>query len=146
MDTQKHLQLLAYSFMTWLSFYLIGLPHYYQQWYFWAKIVVCVLVTLVYFPVTQYTLKTYWTDGNHLSNSCWLALYLTLPLFVYDYLLLAVYQGLGIGFVFPYWYLSFFYFSFWIQFPLVGWWMQRTNAQSEVAKVEEPNIEKAIAE
>ena len=57
-------------------------------------------------------------------------LYLTLPLFVYDYLLLAVYKGLGIGFVIPYWYLTFFYFSFWIQFPLVGWWIQRTKTQS----------------
>ncbi|MEO0489677.1 MAG: hypothetical protein AAFZ49_08980 [Cyanobacteria bacterium J06659_2] len=130
MDTKKHFQLLAYSFITWLSFYIIGLPNYYQQWYFWAKIMICVFVTLIYFPITQYTLKKYWTNGKHLVNSCWLALYLTLPLFVYDYLLLAVYKGLGIRFVIPYWYLTLFYFSFWIQFPLVGWWMQRTTTQS----------------
>ena len=130
MDTKKHFQLLAYSFITWLSFYIIGLPDYYQQWYFWAQITICVFVTLIYFPITRYTLEKYWTDGKHLVNSCWLALYLTLPLFVYDYLLLAVYKGLGIGFVIPYWYLTFFYFSFWIQFPLVGWWMQRTKTQS----------------
>ena len=130
MNTKKHFQLLAYSFITWLIFYIIGLPDYYQQWYFWAKIATCVFVTLIYFPVTQYTLNKYWTDDKHLVNSCWLALYLTLPLFVYDYLLLAVYKGLGIGFVIPYWYLTFFYFSFWIQFPFVGWWMQRTKTQS----------------
>ena len=127
MPLKKHFELLIYSFITWLSFYLIGLPEYYQQWYFWAKIVICVLVTLVYFPITQYTLKTYWADGKHFTNSCRLALYLTLPLFTYDYLLLAVYKGLGISFVIPYWYLTFFYFSFWIQFPLIGWWMQRTE-------------------
>ena len=49
---------------------------------------------------------------------------LTFPLFIYDYLLLEVYKGLGIEFVFPYWYLTFFYFSFWIQFPLVAKWLE----------------------
>lgn len=124
MDAKKHFQLLVYSFFTWLSFYLLGLPEYYQQWYFWAKVVILIAVTVMYFPVTVYTLRSYWNNGRHLVNSCWLALYLTLPLFIYDYLLLAIYKGLGIAFVFPYWYLSFFYVSFWIQFPLIGWWMQ----------------------
>ncbi|MEZ8081008.1 hypothetical protein [Enterovibrio norvegicus] len=46
-------------------------------------------------------------------------------LFIYDYLLLAVYKGLGIEFVIPYWYLTFFYFSFWVQFPYIGWRMEK---------------------
>lgn len=129
MAAKKHIQLLVYSFLTWLSFYLIGLPEYYQQWYFWAKVLIVILVTVLYVPVTRYTLKKYWNDGRHLVNSCWLALYLTLPLFVYDYLLLAVYKGLGIQFVIPYWYLTFFYFSFWIQFPYIGWQMQRKEGR-----------------
>lgn len=127
MNAKKHLQLLAYSFVTWLSFYVIGLPEYYQQWYFWAKVAILIVVTALYFPVTRYTLQKYWRDGRHFVNSCWLALYLTLPLFIYDYLLLAVYKELGIGFVVPYWYLTFFYFSFWIQFPLIGRSMERSE-------------------
>lgn len=122
---EKHLQLLGYSFLTWLSFYLIGLPEYYQQWPLWAKWSILVAVTLMYFPVTRFTLLRYWDDGKHLSNSCWLAFYLTLPLFAYDYVLLAIYKDLGIQFVFPYWYLSFFYFSFWLQFPYIGWKLER---------------------
>lgn len=125
MSAKKHVQLLIYSFITWLSFYLIGLPDYYQQWPFWLKVVIVPLVTLMYFPVTSYSLNRYWKDGRHLRNSLWLAFYLTVPLFVYDYLLLALGWGLGISFVYPFWYLSFFYVSFWIQFPLIGWWMQR---------------------
>ncbi len=128
MTVKKHFQLLVYSFVTWLTFYLIGLPEYYQQWYLWAKITIVVLVTILYFPITRYTLQVYWDDGRHLANSCWLALYLTLPLFVYDYFLLAIYKQLGIGFVVPYWYLTFFYFSFWIQFPWIGWQMQSESA------------------
>ena len=134
MTFKKHIQLFLYSFFTWFVFYLIGLPDYYQSWFLWAKVAICVLVTVAYFPATYYTLKSFWDDGKHLINSLWLALYLTLPLFIYDYLLLAVYKGLGIGFVFPYWYLSFFYFSFWVQFPLVGWWTKRQEKQ-ELEKI-----------
>lgn len=131
MTIKKHTQLLAYSFITWLSFYLLGLPEYYQQWYLWAKVAILLAVTALYFPVTRYTLKRYWHDGKHLANSCWLALYLTLPLFTYDYLLLAVYKDLGIRFVIPYWYLTFFYFSFWVQFPYIGWRMEREEQQGQ---------------
>jgi len=127
MTPQKHLQLVGYSFVTWLSFFLLGLPEYYQQWYLWAKVVILFLVTAMYVPITRYTLRKYWNNGRHLVNACWLALYLTLPLFIYDYLLLALYKGLGIGFVKPYWYLTFFYFSFWIQFPLIGWSMEKQD-------------------
>lgn len=129
MTLKKHIQLTLYSFFTWLTFYIIGLPDYYQSWPFWAKIVICVMVTVLYTPITNYTLRVFWGDNKHLKNSLWLAFYLTFPLFVYDYLLLGLYKGLGIAFVFPYWYLSFFYFSFWIQFPFSGWWLNRnTNA------------------
>jgi len=116
MTARKHLELLLYSFITWFAFYLLGLPDYYQSWYFELKVAICILVTIVYFPATYYTLNNYWSDGKHLGNSVWLALYLTLPLFIYDYLLLALYKGLGISFVIPYWYLTFFYFSFWCNF------------------------------
>ncbi len=131
MDVARHLQLLIYSFITWLLFYLIGLPEYYQQWPLWAKLVILPVVTTLYFPVTRYTLKKYWRNGRHIINSCWLAFYLTLPLFIYDYLLLAVYKGLGIGFVVPYWYLTFFYFSFWVQFPYIAWKMQQHEVSTE---------------
>ena len=129
MTLNKHVQLFAYSFFTWLSFYLIGLPEYYQQWPTWAKLILVPIVTALYFPITRYTLANYWTNGRHLVNACWLALYLTLPLFIFDYLLLALYQELGIHFVIPYWYLTFFYFSFWIQFPYIGWKMERDSVQ-----------------
>jgi hypothetical protein len=131
MTAKRHAQLLGYSFVTWLTFYLVGLPEYYQQWPQWSKIVLVVLVTVMYFPVTRYTLKTYWNDGRHTANSCWLALYLTVPLFVYDYLLLAYYKELGISFVIPYWYLTFFYFSFWLQFPYIAKQLEREEATNK---------------
>ena len=133
MSTRQHLFLLVYSFMTWLSFYLAGLPDYFQQWSTWLKLLGLPVVTALYFPITRYSLRKYWHDGRHTVNACWFAFYLTLPLFIYDYLLLAVYKQLGIGFVFPYWYLTFFYFSFWVQFPYIGWKMeQEAKLRSQV--------------
>jgi hypothetical protein len=132
MSIKKHVQFTIYSFFTWLIFYLCGLPDYFQSWPLWSKISICVLITLAYFPATVYSLKKFWDDNRYVKNSCWLALYLTLPLFVYDYLLLAVYKGLGIQFVFPYWYLTFFYFSFWIQFPLVAKWLEARESKNAI--------------
>ncbi|TAM09175.1 MAG: hypothetical protein EPN72_03005 [Nevskiaceae bacterium] len=120
MNIKKHFQLLIYSFITWSIFYLIGLPDYYQQWPLWAEILILPLVTILYFPITHYTLKHYWNNQQHIVNSCWLAFYLTFPLFIYDYLLLAVHEKLGMQFISLYWYLTFFYFSFWIQFPCIA--------------------------
>ena len=58
--------------------------------------------------------------------------YLTLPLFIYDYVLLGWYFELGIMFVVPYWYLTFFYFSFWLQFPLIGYLLERKDDKSRI--------------
>ncbi len=117
MSFKQHSQLLIYSFATWLTFYLLGLPEYYQQWPQWAKVLILIFVTALYFPLTRYSLTRFWRNGRHMTNACWLALYLTVPLFIYDYLLLGVFKGLGLAFMKPYWYLSFFYFSVWLQFP-----------------------------
>ena len=83
-------------------------------------VILVIAVTALYFPWGQQSLKWFWSDGQHRQNAWWLALYLTVPLFVYDYLLLAVYKNLGIGFVVPYWYLTLFYFSFWVQIPFIA--------------------------
>jgi len=127
MQFNKHAKLLVYSFLTWLVFYLLGLPDYYQRLPIPIKTLLVIAVTVIYFPATKYTLTKFWDNGRHLKNALWLAFYLTLPLFIYDYLLLGWYKGLGIKFVFPYWYLTVFYFSFWLQFPFVGWRMEQEN-------------------
>ena len=127
MHINQHANLLVYSALTWLVFYLLGLPDYYQRLSISVKGLLVVAVTLIYFPVTKYTLRKFWNDGKHLKNAFRLAFYLTLPFFTYDYLLLGLYKGLGIKFVIPYWYLTFFYFSFWLQFPFIAFKMEREN-------------------
>jgi hypothetical protein len=121
---KAHLYLLLMSFFTWLAFLLIGLPDYYQSWPFGAKVGICLLVTALYYPLGAFILGKF-SNPQHLLNACFLALYLTLPLFIYDYIYLVLIGADDLTFVFRYWYLSLFYVSFWIQFPLIGWTMNR---------------------
>jgi len=116
---KAHLNLLLMSVFTWLVFLLIGLPDYYQSWPFSAKIGICIIVTVMYFPLAAFILRKF-ANQQHFINSLFLALYLTVPLFIYDYIYIVLIGGDDLTFVFRYWYLSFFYFSFWIQFPLIG--------------------------
>ncbi len=126
MTARTHLSLLVMSFITWFVFVLIGLPDYYQSWAFPLQLALLPLVTLLYFPGTKFILNKFPTK-EHFRNSLWLALYLTLPLFTYDYIYIVLMKGDNMTFVFRYWYLSFFYVSFWIQMPLIGWWMEKNN-------------------
>ena len=65
MTLQRHFKFLGYSFFTWLTFYLIGLPDYYQSWPFWGKVALVVVVNLIYFPITAYSLRRFWSNGQH---------------------------------------------------------------------------------
>lgn len=125
---KTHLSLLVMSFVTWGIFVLIGLPDYYQSWSFSAKVAICIAVTILYIPLTPFILNLM-HNKEHLKNSLWLALYLTLPLFIYDCVFIILIGGDDLSFVFRYWYLSLFYFSFWIQFPLIARFMMRDSEE-----------------
>jgi hypothetical protein len=44
---------------------LVGLPDYYQSWPIIAKLILVILVNLAYFPATAYSLRRFFTDGDH---------------------------------------------------------------------------------
>ncbi len=124
---KSHLALFAMSFVTWAFFVVLGLPDYYQSWSFELKIAICIAVTALYFPLTPFLLRRF-ENRAYARNALWLALYLTVPLFIYDYVYIVIIGGDDLSFVFRYWYLSFFYFSFWIQFPLIARSMTRDRS------------------
>lgn len=119
LDFKTHLSLLAMSFLTWGFFVVLGLPDYYQQWPLTAQLAILFAVTALYVPLTPRLLRRF-PDRAYRRNARWLALYLTVPLFIYDYVYIVVIGGDDLSFVFRYWYLSFFYFSFWLQFPMIA--------------------------
>ncbi|HAS42956.1 MAG TPA: hypothetical protein DCS93_20920 [Microscillaceae bacterium] len=117
---KTHASLLLMSFVTWGIFVLVGLPDYYQSWSYDATVIIVIAVTVLYVPLGEYLLKKMFPNEDYFRNSLWLALYLTVPLFTYDALFIGVIGKEGLSFVPKYWYLTFFYFSFWLQFPLIG--------------------------
>ncbi|MEM9685771.1 MAG: hypothetical protein AAF934_02490 [Bacteroidota bacterium] len=123
---KTHLVLLIMSFVTWGIFVIIGLPDYYQSWSFNAQVAIVIAVTVLYIPLTPFILKKIETK-NYLKNALWLAFYLTVPLFIYDYIFIVLIGGDELSFVFRYWYLSLFYFSFWLQFPLIARFMKESD-------------------
>lgn len=127
LSTKEHLNLLVMSFLSWLFFVIIGWPDYYQSWSFNIKFIICILVTILYIPLVPYLLKRMFKEQAYFKNSLWLALYLTVPLFIFDVIYIIGFLGeQDLSFVAKFWYLTFFYFSFWVQFPLIGLLMEKT--------------------
>ncbi len=125
LSIKTHLSLLIMSFLTWAFFVLVGLPDYYQSWSYGASVLTVIGVTILYIPLGRLLIKKMFTTNDYFKNSIWLAFYLTVPLFIYDYIFIGIVIGEGIEYIPKYWILSFFYFSFWIQFPLIGLVMER---------------------
>jgi len=62
-----------------------------------------------------------------MSLSLWLAFYITVPLWFYDYLYCGVYLGHGWAFLREYWYLSVYYLIPWMLCPAIAYWMGIRN-------------------
>ncbi|MCJ8169106.1 hypothetical protein [Atopomonas sediminilitoris] len=124
---KTHAALLLMSFITWGVFVLVGWPDYYQSWPLSMQIGAVVAVTLIYIPLSRLILQ-WMTTRDYLGHAWWLALYLTVPLFCYDVVYIKWIGGEDWGFLYRYWYLTLFYFSFWLQFPLVAkYWLREPN-------------------
>ena len=58
---------------------------------------------------------------------------MTVPLFFYDYLYLAVHQARGLSFLQTHWYLTAFYAIPWMLLPVIAWPVA-ANAANAVTK------------
>ncbi len=122
---KNHLVLLLMSFVTWGFFVIVGLPDYGQSWSYDWTVIVVIAITILYVPLGKFLIRKMFPDPEYFKNSLWLAFYLTVPLFTYDAIFLGIIAGEGLSFIPKYWYLTFFYFSFWLQFPLIGLLMEK---------------------
>lgn len=127
LSLKTHLSLLLMSFLTWGFFVILGLPDYGQSWSYDLTVVVVIAITALYIPLVKFIIQKMFSDQECFKNVIWLATYLTVPLFTYDTVFIGIIGGEGISFLPKYWYLTFFYFSFWIQFPLIGLLMEKNT-------------------
>ncbi len=122
MKPHYHLRLLIIVSIVWLLFWIAGLPEYYQQ-YSTRFMVLFDLAILppIWFYIYRSVRRS--KPGRAFTVSLWWAFYISVPLFIYDLIYVAVYLGHGIYFLTKYWYLTVYYILPWLLFPPTGWWV-----------------------
>lgn len=128
MKLRNHFRILGIVSLAWILFWLIGLPQYYQQYPFYFMLLFDILLLI---PLS---LLIYWilnnTPQKHRARySFWLAFYISVPLFLYDYLYCALYLGHGWSFLTRYWYLSVYYVVPWIISPGISCWLNSIESK-----------------
>ena len=129
MTPRKHLVLLFQAISVWFVFWLIGLPHYFQQYSTVAMAVGTVLLSVAISLAAVFALRS-GRDETRMSRAFWLSVYFTLPLAALDGVYCGWYSGHGYAFLAKYWYLSVFYLTPWLTFMPTAALLKRRGAQS----------------
>ena len=123
MRSTHHWRLFCLATTWWTLFFILGLPsNYFQAYTFWPLLIVGEV-----FPAIALGYYGWRRCSRHperaWSSVMWIAFYMTVPLFAYDYLYLAVHQQRGWSFLQTHWYLSAFYVIPWVLLPPIAWWV-----------------------
>ena len=133
MQARGHIKILGIVTAAWAIFWLIGWPEYYRQYSFRFMLLfdAAILIPLwfVVYRVLRATPRNYRT-----SLSLWLAFYITVPLFLYDYLYCGAYLKHGWYFISEYWFLSVYYVIPWILCPVTGIWLSRRDGHTVLSE------------
>lgn len=116
MRTGHHLYLFYLATTFWALFYLGGLPsNYYQDWP-WplSLVVILVLPSMGFLVLVRQLSRGLLACLEPRRVALWAALYMTLPLLVYDLIYLGWHERRGLHFVVTHWYLSAFYVIPWL--------------------------------
>jgi hypothetical protein len=115
MNAKKHLNLLLQSIIIWTGFWLLGLPHYYQQYSTLAVGVGCtVLSVIISLAALRILLRS--RVENRMARAFWCSFYYTVFFAIFDTLYCGIYLGLGAKYLAQYWYLTVFYITPWLTF------------------------------
>jgi hypothetical protein len=130
MNAKKHLILFLVGFFGWLFFFLLGYPsNYFTEWSLAGKIM---LSLITFFAVVPFLgcLVLIFLKGNYLQTAFWMAFYASIPVFIFDFIVVGIVQDHGLSFLKSHWYITIAYFYVWIDLPLIGLALQKlTNAQ-----------------
>jgi hypothetical protein len=120
MNPTHHLKLLGQALLVWLGFWICGLPDYYQQYSTIALAVACTVLSAVFGLFAVWLLASV-RPQYRMRRALWLAFYYSLPFLLLDWLYCGMYLGLGASFLRSHWYLTVFYVTVWLQFPVTAW-------------------------
>ena len=130
MRAGQHWYLFCLATTWWTLYFILGLPSNYFQttpdWAIWMFGELLPGAALAYFGWRRCT-----RAPQHAWNSArWIAFYMTVPLFAYDFFYLAIHQQRGLAFLQSHWYLTLFYVIPWVMLPGIAWWVSARMRQS----------------
>lgn len=126
MTAQKHLNLLIQSIVIWLGFWVLGLPHYYQQYSAVSLGVGCtVLSVIISLAAVRILLRS--KPENRAARAFWCSFYYTVIFAMLDTLYCGVYLGHGSAYLGQYWYLTVFYVTPWLAFMPIEYLLRKTQ-------------------
>lgn len=102
---------------------------HYLHWSLNMKSIRLINVALIIWTITYLVLRPNSTRDERLRDACLLALYFSFTFLLFDFLCRGISKGYGLGYVEAYWFIAAFYPLFWIEIPLVGWFMKRNSAR-----------------
>lgn len=127
MRAARHLRIFVAASAAWLLFWIAGLPDYYRQYSTRTMIAFDVLLLPAFAYLGHWFARSA-RRGRALPASLWLAFYVTVPLFFYDWAYCGWHLGRGLAFLSEYWYLTAYYIVPWVVFPLAAWRVERRRA------------------
>jgi hypothetical protein len=134
MKLRGHVKILGVVTLAWVLFWLIGLPAYYQQYSLRFMLLFDTVLLLPLSFLLYWILKR--TPRQYRTRlSFWLAFYISVPLFVYDYLYCSLYLGDGWSFLTRYWYLTVYYVVPWIISPAISYWINHRAMSEQTLEV-----------
>ena len=121
MRPNQHWHLFCLATTWWTLYFILGLSSNYFQttatWMLWIFGEMLPAGALIYFAWRRCTRAPQYAW----RIAFWIAFYMTVPLFVYDYLYLAVHQQRAWAFLETHRYLTHFYVMPWVLLPVVAW-------------------------
>ena len=130
MPLTRHLKLLTQAVLVWFAFWLLGLPDYYQQYGLTAVAVASVILAAVISLVALAVLAR-GRPSTRMSRAIWISFYYTVPFALLDGWYCGVYLGHGVSYLVKYWYLSVFYVTPWLTFPVTAVLLNRLDSTVE---------------
>ena len=120
MNLRNHLILFLVTFFAWTGFYLLGLPfNYFVNWNIAEKILLSLVTAFAVVPyIALFTLL--FIGNDYLKTSVWFAFYASVLIFVLDFIVVGLIEGIGIHFVKSHWVQTLGYFYVCVSIPLVG--------------------------
>ena len=120
MKPNQHWRLFCVMTTWWTLFFIVGLPwDYYLQTPVWMIAIFGIIFPAAIMMRFAYRLSIR-KPTSAMQNVFWIAFYGTAPLFVYDYLYLAIHQARGLAFLKSHWYLTVFYVLPWLVLPPIA--------------------------